>query len=210
MRVLLTSFEPFGTHTLNSSLEVGRAVVQQPLPGLDLDWLVLPVTAGKCVEQAQVRIESARPDLVLALGQMAGARTLHVEQVALNWNDFSIPDNAGNLLVKQRIVADGPCIQRATIPVGELVQNLRTRGVPIETSWSAGNFVCNHLFYSLLHRAAVISSPHQIGFVHLPVLAEQVPANQKWPSLSLAQMVEAVRRVLTALAEFPSPARRLA
>ena len=44
-RVLLTSFEPFGGHQLNSSQEVGRALAQAPPAGVCLDWLVLPVVA---------------------------------------------------------------------------------------------------------------------------------------------------------------------
>jgi hypothetical protein len=50
-RVLLTSFEPFGGQALNSSLEVGRALARQPLPGVELEWLTLPVVARVCVDR---------------------------------------------------------------------------------------------------------------------------------------------------------------
>ena len=76
IRILVTSFEPFDGRSLNSSLEVGRALAGQPLPGVVLDWLVLPVVAGKCLEQASERIESREPALVLALGEAAGAAWL--------------------------------------------------------------------------------------------------------------------------------------
>src|SRR5256885_8834812 len=95
-RVLLTSFEPFGRHTLNSSLEVGRAVACRPPPGVDLDWLVLPVVAGTCVEQAWARVVQFRPTLVLSLGQKDGAARLCIEAVAANLHDFRMRDNAGN------------------------------------------------------------------------------------------------------------------
>src|SRR4051812_13525825 len=106
IRVLLSSFEPFGTHALNSSFEVGRLLAAQSLPGIDLEWLVLPVVVWECVERAWERIGVVRPDLVLALGQRAGAAMLQLERVAVNLNDFSMTDNAGNLLCKQPIVPD--------------------------------------------------------------------------------------------------------
>src|SRR5262245_28529001 len=107
-RVLLTSFEPFGTHTLNSSLEVGRAVARRPPPGVELDWLVLPVVAGACVEAAWARVRQVRPDLVLALGQKDGAARLCVEEAAANLHDFRMRDNAGRWFRNQPILPGGP------------------------------------------------------------------------------------------------------
>src|SRR4051812_46954484 len=116
-RVLLTSFEPFGGHPLNSSLEVGRVLVQSPPPGVVLDWLVLPVVAGRCAELAWRRIEDVRPDAVVCLGQSSVAAAVRIEGVAVNRNHFGEPDNAGNLLEKQPIVPDGPAKYRATAPL---------------------------------------------------------------------------------------------
>jgi hypothetical protein len=68
--------------------------------------------------------------------------------------------------------------------------------VPVEHSFSAGTYVCNHLLYGLLHRAAVTGSAVRIGFLHLPLLPLQVPARKPTPSLPLAAMVAGVRRAL--------------
>src|SRR5689334_16299400 len=108
LSVLLTSFEPFGGQQTNSSLEVGRDLARQALPGIHLDWLVLPVVAGQCVEAVWARIIGTRPTVVLSLGQAAGADRLRIEERAVNRNHFSLPDNAGNLLQNQAIIPSGP------------------------------------------------------------------------------------------------------
>jgi len=200
-RVLLTSFEPFGTHTLNSSLEVGRAVARRPPRGVELEWVVLPVVAGACVERAWACVEQAGPDLVLALGQAAGAAVLRLEGVAANVNDFSIPDNAGNLLVGQPVVAGGPAAYRATVPLRRLAGALAGRGVPAGLSASAGRYVCNHLLYGLLHRAARRGCGHRTGFAHLPLLPGQVSRRSPSPALGLDVLAEGVRTIIEACRE---------
>jgi pyroglutamyl-peptidase len=196
MRVLLTSFEPFGGCKVNSSLEAARAVAADPPPGVEVDWLVLPVVAGVCFEIAWERIRRTQPALVLALGQSNAAANLRVEQLAVNLDDFPIPDNAGNDIRKKPIVPSGPPVYRATLPAARVVRSLRGGDVPAEVSSSAGTFVCNHLFYSLLHHAAVAGSPHQTGFVHLPLLPEQVDPKKPQPSWPRELLAAGVRRTI--------------
>jgi pyroglutamyl-peptidase len=198
MRVLLTSFEPFGSYKVNSSLEAGRAVAAAELPGVELDWMVLPVVARDCVEQAWDRVSKTRPALVLALGQSAAAATLRVEERAINFDDFPMPDNAGNEIRKKVIVPSGPPVYRTTLHTTRVVRGLRGSDVPAEVSGSAGTFVCNHLFYGLLHRAAVAGSAHQTGFLHLPLLPKQVDPKKPQPAWPLDRLVEGVRRAIRA------------
>jgi pyroglutamyl-peptidase len=197
-RVVLTSFEPFGGHAVNSSLEVGRALARRPPPGIELDWIILPVVAGTCVERAWARIEQAEPALVLALGQAAGTAVVRIETLARNLNHFAIPDNEGNKLVNRPIVPQGPAVYATTTHSGHIVRELTRRHIPAELSGSAGAYVCNHLYYSLLHRAAETNSPHQTGFVHLPLLPGQVSKREPMQSLGLDQAVEGLRQILTA------------
>lgn len=172
-RVLLTSFEPFAGHRLNSSLEVGRAVAAAPPAGITLDWLVLPVVAGRCVELAWARVEEFQPDLVLALGQADSATSIEVERLAVNVSDFWAPDNAGQQPRDEPVVVDGPAAYFVTLPARPVVTELAARQIPARLSYSAGTYVCNHLLYGLLHRAVVSGCPHRTGFLHLPLLPEQ-------------------------------------
>ncbi len=200
-RVLLTSFEPFGGHGLNSSLEVGRALAERPPCRAELIWQVLPVVAWDCVERAWEQVERLSPDVVVALGQAAGASAVRLEGLAINVNHFTIPDNAGNLLLHQPIVHDGPCAYRSTLPLQRIEAGLRAGHVPVEQSYHAGTYVCNHLFYGLLHRAARQARAHRTGFIHLPLLPGQVGSGETVPSCKLSVLVEGVRRALEACVE---------
>jgi pyroglutamyl-peptidase len=199
-RVLLTSFEPFGGHGLNSSLEVGRRLARRPLPGVELHWLTLPVVAGACVRTAWEQVDRLDPEVVLALGQAAGAAVLRVEDRAVNVDHFTIPDNAGNQPRYRWIVPGAPPAYRASVPHDDILEDLRRAGVPAEHSFHAGTYVCNHLFYGLLHHAAVAGRAHQTGFLHLPLLPQQVPAGAKLPSRPLDLLVEGVRWAMLACA----------
>src|SRR5436190_2056220 len=53
-------------------------------------------------------------------------------------------------------------------------RRLRAAEVPVERSYHAGTYICNHLLYGLLHRRAAVGEPARVGFVHLPLLPEQV------------------------------------
>ena len=56
---------------------------------------------------------------------------------------------------------------------------------PAEVSNTAGTFVCNHLFYGLMHQLARMPALRDTrgGFIHVPLLPEQGV-----PSLPLAVM----------------------
>lgn len=193
-RILLTSFEPFGGHAVNSSLEVGRVLAQSPPPGLDLDWLVLPVVATACVHQAQERIAATRPALVLALGQAGSSPRVRLEDRGVNYDHFAFADNGGNLHQGSAIIPGGPVILRTRLPLGDVVAHLQSAGHPVEVSFSAGSFVCNHLYYQLLHATSQQGPP--LLFVHLPLLPEQHTPRVRAFTMPLEQQVNCVREVL--------------
>jgi pyroglutamyl-peptidase len=110
-------------------------------------------------------------------------------------------DNAGNLLCNQPIVVGGLAAYRATTATRHLVRELRRRGIPARLSGSAGTYVCNHLFYGLLHRASRRAYNHRTGFLHLPLFAGQVSKAAAPPACSLEQLTEGVRIALAAALE---------
>jgi pyroglutamyl-peptidase len=60
---------------------------------------------------------------------------------------------------------------------------------------SAGTFVCNHIFYALMHRLATRPALAHArgGFVHVPYLPEQAASKPGVASMALATQVEALR-----------------
>ena len=70
---------------------------------------------------------------------------------------------------------------------------LQQAGIAAEVSQTAGTFVCNHVFYGLLHE---LSTKHALrfvrgGFIHVPWLPEQGV-----PSMALADVVRGLRVAL--------------
>ena len=130
-------------------------------------------------------------------GSQAGGRFgVTPEKVAVNRNDTAMPDNAGQAPIDEPIVADGPVGYFTGLPVAAIVEALRDAGIPAEVSWTAGAYICNHVFYSLMHLIATERTALRGGFVHVPFAHEQVvrrPDGPPQPSLSVDEIVQALR-----------------
>jgi pyroglutamyl-peptidase len=164
-RVLITGFEPFGDHQVNASWEAVS------LLAAEFETRLLPCVFGAATDELWDAVEQVDPDIVLCTGLADDRTEVSIERVAINVDDAFIPDNAGAQPVDRPIVSDAPAAYFATIPVKACVADLRASGVPVGLSNSAGTFVCNHVFYGLLHRAATRRPGLRGGFVHVPDLS---------------------------------------
>ncbi len=190
--LLLTGFEPFGGETINPSWEVARRLDGASIAGLRVVARQLPCRFGDAAEALGQALRACRPAVVLALGQAGGRSDVSVERVAINVDDARIPDNAGAQPVDAPVAPGGPAAYFSTLPIKAIVAGLRAQGVPASVSQTAGTFVCNHVFYALMH--ALRDRPTvRAGFVHLPLLPEQAARQPGQPSMPLEWMVEAVR-----------------
>jgi len=140
------------------------------------------------------------PDIVLCVGLAGGRAALSLERVAINIDDARIPDNAGAQPLNLPVLAGGPAAYFATLPLKAAVAALRDAGLPAIVSNSAGTFVCNHLFYGLMHLAATRRPGLRGGFLHVPYLPEQTAhhANSGWgaPSMALDDIARGIEIVL--------------
>jgi pyroglutamyl-peptidase len=80
------------------------------------------------------------------------------------------------------------------LPIKAMLQRLRDAGIPASLSQTAGTFVCNQVFYALMH--ALRRRRARGGFVHVPYLPEQAVRHAGAPSLPLQTMIDAVRLCL--------------
>jgi pyroglutamyl-peptidase len=189
--VLLTGFEPFNGAAINPAWEAVRA-----LKGwVDGDFLVeilqLPCVFGQANRVLCGAVDEIKPDVVICVGQAGGRADLTVERVAINVDDAPIVDNEGQQPVDAPIAAEGPAAYFASLPVKAIVGAIRARGLRASVSQTAGTFVCNHVFYGLLHHLRgreVIG-----GFIHVPYLPEQAAAIDGAPSMALGEIVEGLR-----------------
>jgi pyroglutamyl-peptidase len=200
--VLLTGFEAFDGQRVNPSALAVRELGGKLIAGRRVVAEVLPVTFGAAPLALLRALRAVRPELVICVGQAGGRGEISVERVAINVDDAPIADNAGAQPIDRRIAARGPAAYWSTLPIKAVVAALAERGVPASVSSTAGTFVCNHVFYSLMH--ALERRPRELpgargGFIHVPLIPEQ--AKKREPSMPLAQIIDALEiAIATSLA----------
>jgi len=197
--VLVTGFEPFGGEAVNPSWEAA-ALVSSTVAGTRLERVLVPTTYEGSIETVTAAIDRYQPTAVLMVGQAGGRTELSIERIAINLDDAQAPDNAGVVREGTAIVADGPCAYMASLPLREMTARLHEAGVPAAISNTAGLFVCNHLFYGVLHYLAVQQLNITAGFVHVPFLPQQVTSRPGTPSMSLAEIVAGLSVIVDVLA----------
>lgn len=171
--ILLTGFEPFGGEQSNPSW-----LAVQQLDGYQLDDEVqivsrqLSCVFEKSQQELKTAIDELKPVLVLAVGQAGGRTELCFEKVAVNFIDARIADNAGQQPVGTPVVNDGPTAYFTTLPIKAIVNSLKQQGIPAAVSYTAGTYVCNTVFYALMHQLK--DKPKvRAGFLHIPYAPEQ-------------------------------------
>src|SRR5215210_3344776 len=107
-KVLLTCFEPFGGESLNPSHEAARQVARIDFRNALVRVIELPVDRFRAIEIATEQVLAARPDIVIMLGEAGGRYRVTPERVAINVDDFRIPDNVGNQPKGEPIIEGGP------------------------------------------------------------------------------------------------------
>jgi pyroglutamyl-peptidase len=184
--VLLTGFEPFNRATINPAWEAVRALKGWIEDDFIVEILQLPCVFGFANRVLCGAVDEIKPDIVICVGQAGGRADLTVERVAINVDDAPILDNDGQQPVDAPIAPEGPAAYFATLPVKAIVGTMRERGLQASVSQTAGTFVCNHVFYGLLHH---LQGRNTIGgFIHVPYLPEQGT-----PSMALGEIIEGLK-----------------
>lgn len=192
--LLVTGFEPFGGEGVNPSAQVALALAGQRIGGAPVVAAVLPCVFGSAIDRLREALAAHRPQLVLALGQAGGRAAFSIERVAINVDDARIADNAGARPIDSAVVEAAPAAYFSTLPIKAMAAALRGAGWPAEVSQSAGTFVCNHVFFALMH--TLRRRRVRAGFIHLPLLPEQAAQRAGAPSLPLADQIAGVQLAL--------------
>lgn len=193
--ILVTGFEPFGGDDINPSGDVARALHGRALAGVPVVGAVLPCVFGASIDAMRRAIDAHRPQLVLALGLAADREGFTLERVAINLDDARIADDAGTQPIDRPVVPRAPVACFTTLPIKAMVAALRHAGWPASVSYSAGTFVCNHVFYGLQHLSKRRRGMRS-GFMHLPCLPQQARAHAAAHPLPLPAMIEGVGTAL--------------
>lgn len=177
---------------MNASAQATLALRDATILGRRVTVAHLPVRFGDARRALERAVRRADPELVVCVGEAGGRAEIAVERVAINVDDARIPDNGGAQPVDRAVVRRGPVGYWSTLPIKAIVAALRDAGIPAVISQSAGTFVCNHVFYALMHLLARRPNVRG-GFLHVPHLPEQVAAARaSTPSMTVDLVSQAL------------------
>ena len=173
MKIIVTGFAPFGGETINPSYEAVKLLPNE-IDGCQIIKYEVPVSYDACHAVLDWMVSLHKPDAVVCLGQAKGRTAITPELVAINLKHSITPDNSGVSYLDKPVIPDGPAAYFATLPVRQMVNDLKAAGLPGFVSYSAGTYVCNCLMYHLLHILEGKQPKVKAGFIHVPYSKEQM------------------------------------
>ncbi len=197
--ILLTGFAPFAGETVNPSWQAIRGLDDQVIDGYHVTAVELPCEFDASLPALWHAVRATDPRIAIATGLAGGRAGISLERVAINLIDARIPDNAGAQPVDVPVLRTGAAAFFATLPLKATLLELRRAGIPAQLSQTAGTYVCNQVFYALMH-ALRRRRNTRAGFIHVPWLPAQARVHHE-PGMSLQHTRRAIEIIVrTALA----------
>ena len=193
-KLLITGFEPFGGESINPSWEAVSLLPSQ-IGEYTVNKLLVPVEFSVGAEAVKKEADRWSPDVIISVGQAGGRAAVSVEMVGLNLRYASIPDNGGNQPRDIPVIEGEEAAIFTTLPARRMAERIANEGIPAVVSYSAGAYVCNDLFYTLL--SCYKGTQTKVGFIHIPYSKEQ----GKEPSMELESLVRALAVAIESISE---------
>ncbi|MGE0500288.1 MAG: pyroglutamyl-peptidase I [Rhizobiaceae bacterium] len=169
-RLLVTGFNAFPgapvnpTEALVADLLEHRAAIgtrcHMHAEVLEVDYRALPSRLATIAD-------GFRPDIAIHFGLSASARGFRLERHARNCVSLVTADNAGHI-PSVATICDGGEAHDSTLPLQAIHDRLAATGIPVEWSDSAGDYLCNYLFYHARGGLVEGYAPLMAGFIHVP------------------------------------------
>lgn len=185
LRILLTGFEPFGGEKINPSGKIVKELSRTKFEGIILTCAILPVSYEKSIAVLQDYYSREEFDIALHVGQAGGNTAITIERLAVNILDSNHPDNENVIKSDCRIIENGADAYMTDLKVKEIVSLLKKNKIPTQLSYTAGQYICNEVYYYSLHNSRVYQNPKHALFVHIPFLPEQVSEKETKPVASM-------------------------
>jgi pyroglutamyl-peptidase len=169
MRVIVTGFGPFLKNAVNPSDTLARSLDGEALGRLVMiAETPLPVVYGDASKQVLARAAEEEADAILCLGLASGDTCLRIERAAKNRSTSLDADARGEVRAGRTAIDGGPDVIETAVDADAFSRALHERGVASVVSDDAGGYVCNDLYYRLLHAARAGDGPARVLFVHVP------------------------------------------
>lgn len=199
MRILITGFEP-NDDRLNASAIVVKSLRDHPPQSLKpfmhcIDFNIMPGNTNILGRVVDETLKAIVPDICIGIGQARGYNRIALERMAKNLRHFVTLDRAGNAPKGEPVVPGAAVAYWSALPESEaIVSCLKSHNIPARISNDCGTHLCNQIFYHFLHWKHRHQSDMKVGFVHIPILPEQVIKD--WPESPFMPM-EMTRQALS-------------
>ncbi len=181
-QTLITGFGAFGKVKSNPCEKALAHFSGQVTAGQLITTCLLPVSYSQAPLFLEMALRAggkhgAPFDFILMLGVAAGSSGWRVERFGRNFNG-SAPDIEG-VSPPPSIVQEAPEILEATLPVEDIRLALEAVGLPVVISESAGDYLCNHIFYRALWELRCSGSQTLAGFLHIPADTDTFDSHER-------------------------------
>lgn len=206
--ILVTGFGPY-QQPMNASGELVRSLMHDlPEELISLkEKLVFEVI--NCDDSSrETEHQSLEAQLAELLKKYEPALCIHTGQ-ATPYNKVTIEKIATNSFMREVIDPARPVAYWSNLPGTDTLRTLlENQNIPADYSFYCGQHLCNHILYSSLHFAERFSLSHKSGFVHIPLLPEQVTKQHRdSPYMPLEMSRKAMVIVIKHVAEAHSTSR---
>ena len=190
-KILLTGYEPFLGMKRNPSMEAIRLLEGMEYNGYEVVVEELPMRYAEVRDIIRRLIDKHQPAAVICTGVSSIATDIPVERVAINVGSADGRVNFGYERLDQTLNPDGPTAYWSTLPIREVVEEVKESGIPSHISNSTGTQGCNLVFYHLMDYIAEKNLGIPEGFIHVPRLHENAVGSRN-PSMSLLDSAKAL------------------
>lgn len=203
INVVISGFNPYEDLKVNPSYEVPSALADSQYcvqlqssqdVHVNVTAVTLPISFANAWPELLATIEREHANIVIATGVKHAARGVQLERCAINVIDAKKPDVDNHRPQKMPIIENEPAAYWTRLPLRTILQCFAHDGIASTLSSDAGTYVCNSLFYQLLHWAAGQSNQRILaGFVSFPPVVSSHDARH---GLLLQQQIDAGRDIV--------------
>lgn len=191
-KVVVTGFEPFGDHAVNSSWVAVQELERLGLgEAIDLYVCEVPVEYQAVQNLLPSLWKEQQPQLVVHVGVSGLATTVTLEQCGHN-KGYKRLDNCSFCPASQCCMEKGPDCMKSVLDMDTICRrvNESNMGITVSVSKDAGRYLCDYTYYTSLYLGQGRSA-----FVHVP------PLGKPYSSQELGRGLQAVIQEMLKLME---------
>lgn len=167
--LLITGFDRFLGYAYNSTEEVLPLFRGSSFGNFVINVMILPTSYNKSWQKLREVWGTVKPDALISFGMRAGNDHYALEIRGINKRIHY--DHQLKMITQSEqtyIQNEAPLFRYMPIKETTVLQNRRLKKLPLDTSFNAGNFICNYLIYQTLGFLEAIEDPIPYAFIHIP------------------------------------------